>query len=125
MTRKEEEQEAAGMIASNQDCNGMSCRQCKEFCAMLGIQWANAHPDKEKIIKYIKDLGYTITLNDNISREEELKDMERYVKYQKEKLIEKACEWLKDRTMKELCLACTDRELVDEFIETFREAMEE
>ena len=60
--------------------------------------------------------------------EDEIKAMVKTIQQlrkDKKELIEKACEWLKDRTMKELCLASTDSELVDEFIETFREAMEE
>jgi len=62
-------------------------------------EWTKKNPDKQNIVKYLKELGYTVTLNgDVITREQELKDMEQYVKYQEEKLIEKACEWLRCNT---------------------------
>jgi hypothetical protein len=88
--------------------------------------------DKEKIIKYLKELGYAITLNgDVISREEELKDMERYVKYQKEKLIEKACEWLKENAESYAVPVYKGSDLMDEatlcgdIVADFKKAMEE
>lgn len=42
-----------------------------------------------------------------------------------ETMIEKACKWLQNNTMKELCMSEEDRGLVMEFIESFKEAMEE
>lgn len=90
MTREEERENAA----LTEYGTGIS----REYDGFLtGAEWADAHPDKQSIVKYLRELGYTVTLNgDVISREQEIKNMEQYVKYQKEKLIEKSCEWLKN-----------------------------
>lgn len=60
-----------------------------------GAKWADNNPSQQALSKELHRLGYGITLNgDIISKDEENKEMERYVEYQKSKLIEKACEWL-------------------------------
>lgn len=46
-------------------------------------------------------------------------DIEEY----REELIDKACEWLADNTMNELCLDLGNVYMVKEFIDNFREAM--
>ena len=38
--------------------------------------------------------------------------------------IQKACEWLRDNTMAELCLDLGNSQLVREFVDNFKEAME-
>lgn len=40
-------------------------------------------------------------------------------------MIEKACEWLQNHTMKELCMKEEDSVIVQEFIESFKKAIEE
>lgn len=67
---------------------------------IAGAKWADDNPSQQVLAKELHRLGYGITLNgDIISKAEENKEMECYVEYQKNKLIEKACEWLKNNTI--------------------------
>ena len=74
---------------------------CEGFCPDFedGAKWADEHPSQQSLAKELSRLGYTITLNgDIISKEEENKMIENYMKYKQEQLIEKACKWLKENT---------------------------
>ena len=127
MTHREEEiQSIAKIIADKEEA--LPHHQWKEYCVLKAAQWADAHPDKQSIVKYLRELGYTVTLNgDVITRDQEIKDMEQYVKYQKEKLIEKACEWLKENADKYIWYDTNDFDcgMIDEFVANFKKVMEE
>jgi predicted Rossmann-fold nucleotide-binding protein len=77
------------------DCKDNDCKNCK-FEDLEEITWC-----KDKIFE--KDIEYIRT----------------------DAFIEKACEWLQNHTMKELCMKEEDSGLVQEFIESFKKAMEE
>lgn len=55
--------------------------------------------DEKRIAKYLYEKkGYPIDLNGNIPLfDETMKDVEKYLKYNNDQFIEKACTWLKDR----------------------------
>lgn len=103
MTREEQIKEASidFQMATNPRCiaGGVLADFAREMNAnqsfIEGAKWADNNPSQQVLAKELHRLGYGITLNGNIiSKAEENKDMERYVEYQKEKLIEKACKWL-------------------------------
>lgn len=48
-----------------------------------------------------------------------------FANWQKEQTINKACEWLRQNTMKSLVLSSEDENLTKEFIEDFKKAMED
>lgn len=88
-----------------------------------GAKWADNNPSQQVLSKELHRLGYGITLNgDIISKAEENKEMERYVEYEKNKLLEKACEWLEDNLASFWQCKFYD-EIV--FINDFKKAMEE
>lgn len=102
------------------DCQAaMNIAVAKAF--MAGAEWADEHPSQQVVARELSRLGYTITLNgDIISKEEENEMTENYVKYQKERLVEKACDWLEatmQGTMHPSAIAHT--------IKQFRKMMEE
>jgi hypothetical protein len=43
----------------------------------------------------------------------------------KDMIVKKAVSWLDENTMSELCMNCEDRDLVKEFIESFKKHMED
>lgn len=45
--------------------------------------------------------------------------------WKEQQMIDKATEWLKNRTMGDLCLSIDNKSLVNEFIESFKQAMKE
>lgn len=79
-------------------------------------------------IKELKDMGFAFDLNGNLltpTKEEEC--LNRYIKYREEKLIEKACEWLKENANDYLDWYDWERcrVSVDELLHDFKKAMEE
>lgn len=96
MTREEETKQAANSFAYViRDC--ATSRTEEDF--IQGANWADEHPSQQSLARELSRLGYTITLNgDIISKEEENKMVENYMKYKQEQLIEKACKWLKENT---------------------------
>lgn len=64
-----------------------------------GVKWADEHPNKKLV--YTKseliDMGFGFDLNGNIVTMNDIKEMDkRYREYRKQKMIERACEWLID-----------------------------
>lgn len=47
------------------------------------------------------------------------------MQWKEQQMIDKATEWLKNRTMGDLCLSIDNKSLVNEFIESFKQAMME
>lgn len=93
----------------------------------------------EEYIKYLKEQGLAIEAPQGLAIEAPKKIyLQEPTKVRTEKLynndveyvqtdvfIEKACTFLKNRTMPELCLDSESTELVDDFIETFKNYMKE
>lgn len=117
------------------DCQAaMNIAVVKAF--MAGAKWSDEHPSQQAMARELSRLGYTITMNgDIISKEEENEMVKNYVKYQKERLVEKACEWLEEN-MGTASVNAVNYSDVDfaasklvgdkgKFIEQFRKAMEE
>lgn len=105
--------------------NGVNSAYCIGF--IEGAVWADNNPSQQALAKELHRLGYGITLNgDIISKADENEEIERYVEYQKNKLIEKACEWLEENINKYLYIN-TDwntPQLDYEFLKKFKKAME-
>lgn len=60
-------------------------------------KWCDEHPSQENIKNELIKLGYGFDLNGNIiTKEQENEMLKRYCEYQKEKLIVKACETIKE-----------------------------
>lgn len=62
-----------------------------------GVEWADKNPDAKRIYtkKQLMDMGFSFTTNGDIVTPDQLnEDLKKYLKYQKQKFIEKACEWL-------------------------------
>lgn len=123
MSREEEIYEAT---------SGFGLWNVGEAMFKLGAEWADEHPSQQSLARELSRLGYTITLNgDIISKEEENKMMENYVKYQKKQLIEKACEWLISKSTIEnssnvnIFVNGASYHSVYDFIKDFQKAMEE
>lgn len=139
MTREEQIKEASieFQIATNPKC--IAGAAFADFAREMnvnqsfieGAKWADNNPSQQALSKELHRLGYGITLNgDIISKAEENKEMERYVEYQKNKILDKACEWLKNNTVSVINDTCTYTASSynigkDEFIEDFRKAMGE
>ena len=66
---------------------------------IVGAEWADKNPNEQMIAKYLyENKGYPIDLNGNLpSFEETMKDVELYDKYKMKKLIDKACDFIKDK----------------------------
>lgn len=47
------------------------------------------------------------------------------MQWKEQQMIDNAVEWLKNRTMGDLCLSIDNKPLVNEFIESFKQAMQE
>ena len=102
-----------------------------------GANWSDEHPDKNNVYtkQELIDMGFGFDLNGNIVTLEEYDEMvKRGDEYIKNKLIEKACEWLKKTmyihtehdtdvdwgTTKPIDWVTSDYDTVDEFIEAFK-----
>lgn len=88
------------------------------------VEWADENPDTKRIYakKQLMDMGFSFTTNGDIVTPDQLnEDLKKYLKYQKQKFIEKACKWLKDNMDLEHDYPNSNEEL----IEDFRKAMEE
>lgn len=65
-----------------------------------GAKWADANPDKNLVYtkQELIDMGFAFDLNGSIvTPEKENDSLERFIKYKEDKLIEKVCNWIKDR----------------------------
>ena len=93
----------------------------------MGAEWADEHPSEKAINKRLYELGYGMSLNgDIVTRQQVSESMERYVKYKKKQLIDKACEWLKNyRQDTPDGTGYISGIVNDRTIEDFRKAMEE
>lgn len=102
-----------------------------------GANWSDEHPDKNNVYtkQELMDMGFGFDLNGNIVTLDEYDKMaKRYHEYIKNKLIEKACEWLKKKmyvhtehdtdvdcgTTKSIDFVISDYDTVDGFIEEFK-----
>ena len=118
MTRQEEIEQQT--FVYYESCSDEDVAKSKGF--IDGANWADEHPSQQSLAKELSRLGYTITLNgDIISKEEENKMMENYIKYKQEQLIEKACKWLKENTYKYQLIFS---ENIPTFILDFKKEME-
>lgn len=101
-----------------------------------GANWSDEHPDKNNVYtkQELRDMGFGFDLNGNIVTLEEYDKMvKRGHEHIKNKLIEKACEWLKNTmylhtewekddfgVTDSIDWATSDYDTVDEFIEAFK-----
>lgn len=94
MTQREEEI----IKEANEYCNGNKGSDARVRTAFLmGANYADEHPSQENIKNELIKLGYGFDLNGNIpTKEQQEEHLKQYIKYQKEKLIVKACETLKE-----------------------------
>ena len=77
------------------------------------------------------DMGFAFTTNgDIVTPDQSNEDLKKYLKYQKQKFIEKACDWLKENLSEGYdpdnypMVRCYDIDMED-FIKEFRREMEE
>lgn len=64
---------------------------------IIGAKWADEHPDSKHTYtkKQLMDMGFAFTTNGDIVTPDQLnEDLKKYLKYQKQKFIEKAKEWI-------------------------------
>jgi hypothetical protein len=98
---------------------------------MEGIEWADEHPDSKRIYtkQQLIDMGFAFTLNGDIVDPDESNEyLKSYLKYQKQKFIEQAKEWLKNTIDDDVLVKCGSVVKcvdVDEFVSYFSESMEE
>lgn len=94
MTNREEEI----IKEASEYCNGSRGSDARVRTAFLmGANYADEHPSQENIKNELIKLGYGFDLNGNIpTKEQQEEHLKQYIKYQKEKLIVKACETLKE-----------------------------
>jgi hypothetical protein len=62
-----------------------------------GAKWADSHPNKKLVYtkKELLDMGFGFDLNGNIVTPQEIEERsKKYIKYRKDKWVEKTCEWL-------------------------------
>lgn len=62
-----------------------------------GAKWADSNPNKKLVYtkQELMDMGYGFDINGNISTPQEIEERsKKYIKYRKNKWIDKACEWL-------------------------------
>lgn len=94
------------------------------------VEWADENPDVKRIYtkKQLMDMGFSFTTNGDIVTPDQLnEDLKKYLKYQKQKFIEKGKKWLFKNTYKHVddkYLTMTFRYTIDA-IEDFEKAMEE
>jgi hypothetical protein len=68
-----------------------------ERAFMSGVKWADEHPDNKYTYtkQQLIDMGFAFTTNGDIVTPDQLnEDLKNYLKHQKQKFIEQACEWL-------------------------------
>lgn len=96
MSRKEEIKQAAEEHAKSSLVGSLFY---KESSFRQGAEWADKNPNEQMIAKYLyENKGYPIDLNGNLpSFEETMKDVKLYDEYKKKKLIDKACDFIKDK----------------------------
>lgn len=98
---------------------------------MEGIEWADEHPDSKRTYtkQQLIDMGFAFTLNGDIVDPNESNEyLKNYLKYQKQKFIEQAKEWLKNTIDDDVLVKCGSVVKcvdVDEFVSYFSESMEE
>lgn len=135
MTRKDQITEY--LKERNIPVNSLEANSIRE-----GIIWANEHPDSEHIYtkQQLKDMGFAFTINGDIVTPDQLnEDLIKYLKYKKQKFIEKAKEWLEKTLYIHTELiedkywgetnpsnwVTSDYDTVEDFINGFCKAMEE
>ena len=100
---------------------------------MEGIEWADEHPDSKRTYtkQQLIDIGFAFTTNGDIVTPDQLnEDLKKYLKYQKQKFIEKARKWLQENLSEGLdpdnypMVRCYDIDMED-FIKEFIREMEE
>ena len=98
MTRKEEIERKAKMRA-DQYSHPVEWNDCYHHW-IEGAEWSDKNPDEKMIAKYLYEKkGYPIDMNGNLpSFDEAMKDAEKYLKYNQDQFINKACIWLIDRS---------------------------
>ena len=125
MTRKEQIEQQT--FVYYESCSDEDVAKSKGF--IDGAQWADEHPSEKAINKRLYELGYGMSLNgDIITRQQVSESMERYVKYKKKQLIDKAVEWLSSHFYDAKYQYRDDEggwTDIDAIIEDFRKAMEE
>lgn len=67
----------------------------------------------------------TLPKHDNYNDGDIRETARHFAEWADKTMINKACEWLQNHTMKELCMNKEDSVLVHEFIESFKKAMME
>lgn len=95
-----------------------------------GAKWADENPDVKLAYtkKQLLDMGFSFTTNGDIVTPDQLnEDLKKYLKYQKQKFIEKGKEWLFKNVYKHVDdekLSMTFR-YTNDAIENFEKCMEE
>ena len=96
-----------------------------------GAKWADEHPDNNHTYtkQQLIDMGFAFTTNgDIVTPEQSNEHLKNYLKYQKQKFIEQAKEWLKNTIDDDVLVKCGSVIKcmgVDDFVLYFREIMEE
>lgn len=96
-----------------------------------GAKWADEHPDSNHTYtkQQLIDMGFAFTTNgDIVTPKQENEHLKKYLQYQRGKLIDKACEWLKNTIDDDVFVNCGNvikYMLANEFVEYFRREMEE
>lgn len=129
MTREEERHEAAEKFAfSDKTENPDYYGAINDF--YYGALWADENPDVKRIYtkKQLMDMGFSFTTNGDIVTPDQLNEhLKKYLKYQKQKFIEKGKDWLLKNIYKHVddkYLSMTFRHTNDA-IEDFEKWMEE
>ena len=100
---------------------------------IIGAKWADEHPDSKHTYtkQQLIDMGFAFTTNGDIVTPDQLnEDLKKYLKYQKQKFIEKACKWLQENLSEGFdpdnypMVRCYDIDMED-FIKEFSREMEE
>lgn len=69
----------------------------KQEAFIAGAKWADEHSDSNHTYtkQQLIDMGFAFTTNgDIVTPEQSNEDLKKYLQYQKQKFIEKACDWL-------------------------------
>lgn len=100
---------------------------------IIGAKWSDEHPDSKRTYtkQQLMDMGFAFTTNGDIVTPDQLnEDLKKYLKYQKQKFIEKARKWLQENLSEGLdpdnypMVRCYDIDMED-FIKEFIREMEE
>lgn len=129
MTREEERHNAAEKFAFSDKTETPDFHNAmNDF--YYGALWSDENPDAKYIYtkKQLMDMGFSFTTNGDIVTPDQLnEDLKKYLKYQKQKFIEKGKEWLAKHVYKHVDdekLYTTFR-YTNEAIENFEKWMEE